>query len=322
MKKHAFLLIALLNSLLVFGNESISVGILNGPSCIPTGYMMENVSNVDGAKLSFEKFADPKALLPKLLKKEVDIGFLPVNVAAKVFNTSNGAIKIAAITGNGNIALVTKDPSIEDLEDLENKKVTVAGQGATPDYLFRYLLTENGVEIRKDGDDYGVELDFSIPTPQIAPSLLSNKITYAVVPEPFITVMQIKDKDIRVPIDFQEEYKEATGGVDDYPLTVMVVTKDFAENNADLLEEFLEEYEKSFKWTIKNPSKAGELSEKHNLGFQKPIATKAIPKSNYCFIEADEGQDAIEGLLDLFLNFAPEAIGGKLPTDDFYFVGD
>ena len=322
MKKIGFVLLALLNSLLVFGNESISIGILNGPSSIPTGYMMKNVSEIDGANLSFEKFADPKALLPKLLKKEVDIGFLPVNVAAKVFNSSNGAIKVAAITGNGNIALVTKDKSIKDLDDLENKKVYVAGQGATPDYLFRYLLDANDVEVREEGDDWGVELDFSIPTPQIAPSLLSDKITYAVVPEPFISVMQIKSKDVRVPIDFQKEYKKATGEDDDYPLTVMVVTKDFAENNADLLEEFLDEYKDSYKWTVKNPKKAGVLSEELDLGFKKPIAEKAIPKSNYCFVEAEDGQEAIESLLQLFLDFAPESIGGKLPTEDFYFVED
>ena len=144
----------------------------------------------------------------------------------------------------------------------------------------------------------------------------------AVVPEPFITVMQLQSKEIKVPIDFQKEYKEVIGRDEDYPLTVMVVTKEFAENNEELLNKFLKEYEESFEWTVKNPGKAGEFSEKYNLGFKKPIATKAIPKSNYCFIEAEKGQKAIEGLLKLFLDFAPESIGGKLPTDDFYFVED
>lgn len=319
MKKIGFVLFVLLNSLLVFGNESISVGILNGPSAIPIGYMKENVEKINNADLIIEKFADPKALLPKLIKKEVDIGFLPVNVAAKVFNSSNGAIKCCAVTGNGNIGLVTKDKSIKRLSDLEGKKVYVAGKGATPDYLFRYLLSENEIDISEEQNRDAVELDYSIPTNQLAAMLVSDKIKYAVIPEPFISAAQLKSKKVRVAIDFEEEYKTVTRNVSSYPLTVMVVTKEFAEENGELLEEFLEKYEDSYEWTVENPHKAGSLSEKHQLGFNQAIAVKAIPRSNYCFVEAEDGRADIESFLNLFLQYAPESIGGKLPADEFYY---
>ena len=311
MKKLGLVLIVLLNSLLVFGNESISVGILNGPSAIPAGYMMENVSKVNDADLSIEKFADPKALLPKLIKKEVDIGFLPVNVAAKVYNSSKGGVICCGITGNGNISLITKDKSVKSLDDLSGKKVNVAGQGATPDYLFKYILSSNNVD--------NVEFDFSIPTNQLAPMLISGKVEYAVVPEPFVSVAQMKSKDVTAAFNLQDEYRKITGSNKDYPLTLMVVTKEFAETHSDLLKAFLEEYEKSVNWTIANPSAAGKLSEKHNLGFKQPVAVKAIPNSNYCFVEAVDGKNEIESFLNLFLNYAPESIGGKLPDEGFYF---
>ena len=314
MKKFGLVLVVLLNSLLVFGNESISLGILNGPSAIPTGYMIENVTKINNTDLVIEKFATPQTLLPKLLKKEINIGFLPVNVAAKVFNSSNGAIVCCGISGNGNISLITKDKSIKRLSDLEGKKVYVAGQGATPDYLFQYLLSENQVE--------GVELDYSIPTNQLAAMVVSGKIEYAVVPEPFVSVAQLKDRKVRVALDFQKEYEKVCEESDIYPLTVIVARKEFAENNMELLDSFLEVYEDSYEWTVKNPHKAGALSEKHQLGFNQAVAVKAIPRSNYCFIEADEGKEDIEAFLNLFLAYAPEAIGGKLPADDFYFSTD
>ena len=53
MKKIGFALLMMLSSIFIFGNESISVGILNGPSSIPTGYMMENVTEIDNADLTF-----------------------------------------------------------------------------------------------------------------------------------------------------------------------------------------------------------------------------------------------------------------------------
>jgi len=298
--------------------QEIRLGVLNGPSCIPAGYLLDEKTPVKGAELTYEKFADPQALLPKMLKGEIDIGFLPANVAAKVYNSSNGALKICAITGNGNISLITTDPSIKQFADLKGKTVAVAGQGATPEYMMRYLLEKNGIEA--DTAD-GVTLDFSIPTAQIAAQLISGKIAYAVVPEPFATVAQTKSDKVIAAIDFQAEYEYFAGKGKIYPLTVMVVTKSFAEENSKLLKAFLKAYEASYKKTIQNPAQAGQLSEKFELGLAAAIVTKSIPKANYVYIAStsSKAKDKIEELLNVFLSFEPASIGGKLPDKDFYF---
>lgn len=304
----------------VFAAEAkeIRLGVLNGPSCIPAGYLLDDAAPVKGAKISYEKFADPQGLLPKMLKGEIDIGFLPANVAAKVYNSSNGAIKVCAITGNGNISLITTDSSVKQLADLKGKTVAVAGQGATPEYMFRYLLEKNGIAV--DSPD-GVSMDFSIPTAQIAAQLISGKIDYAVVPEPFATVAQTKSDKVFVAVDFQSEYEYFEGKGKVYPLTVMVVTKKFADSNSKLLKSFLTAYEKSYKNTIKNPKQAGELSEKFELGLAAGIVTASIPKANYVFVASSSGkaQPKIEELLNIFLSFEPTSIGGKLPDEGFYF---
>ena len=318
MKKIIFSVLAgfLLCSALVA--QEIRLGVLNGPSCIPAGYLLDEKTPVAGAKLSYEKFAEPTALLPKMLKGEIDIGFLPANVAAKVYNSSNGALLCCAITGNGNISLITTDKSIKQLSDLKGKTVAVAGQGATPEYMFRYLLEKNGIAADSSS---GVTLDFSIPTAQIAAQLISGKIAYAVVPEPFATVAQIKSDKVFVAVDFQSEYEFFAGKGKIYPLTVMVVTKAFAKDNASLLKNFLSAYEASYKRTLQNPKEAGQLSEKFELGLAAGVVTKSIPKANYVFIPSDSAiaKDKIEELLGIFLSFEPASIGGKLPDQNFYF---
>ena len=321
MKKIFFSLFAglvLCASVSAAANQEIRLGVLNGPSCIPAGYLLDQATPVKNAKLTWEKFADPQALLPKMLKGEVDIGFLPANVAAKVYNSSNGAIKVCAITGNGNISLITTDPNVKQISDLKGKTVAVAGQGATPEYMFRYLLEKNNMTV--DTPD-GVTMDFSIPTAQIAAQLISGKIEYAVVPEPFATVAQTKSDKVIAAIDFQAEYEYFEGKGKIYPLTVMVVTKSFAEKNAKLLKSFLSAYENSYKNTLKNPKQAGELCEKFELGLAAGIVTKSIPKANYVFIATTGGKakGKIEELLNIFLTFDATSIGGKLPDDGFYF---
>ena len=299
-----FLVLSLTLFINAFASET-RVGILNGPSCVPLVQMMEKKSNA-----SYTQFADPQALLPKMLKKEIDIGFLPANVAAKVYNSSSKALVMLAITGNGNIKLITSDTAVKDFSDLAGKTLYVAGQGATPDYLTRYLLDQNQVS---------AELSFSVPTPQIAAQLISKKIEYAVVPEPFATIAQLKSKDVKAAIDYQVEYSLVNGKDAEIPLTVLVTTRAFAEKNSKAINDFLKNYEKSYNWVVKHPVQAGNLCEKHNLGLAADVLAKAIPVSNYVYIPAKNGQKNVEDFLQILLEYSADSIGGKLPEADFYY---
>ena len=306
MKRIAILLIIFFITVSVFA-EPIRVGLLNGPTCVPAAYLMENYSDI-----SYEQFADPQALLPKMIKKEIDIGFMPVNVAAKVYNAGNKAIICSAVTGLGNLSLITTDETIKRFTDLKEKTVYIAGQGATPEYMMKYLLKENKVN--------DVTFDFSIPTTQIAAQLISGKIQYAVVPEPFATIAQIKSDKVRAALNLQNEYLALTGSKDIYPLSVMVVRAEFANENPELLEQFLAEYQKAVEWTIANPGEAGILTEKHRLGLIARIVEKAIPVSNYTYIPAKNAKSSIEELLKLFLENDKSSLGGKLPDGKFYYA--
>ena len=325
-KIFVFLVISLISLKLFSQAAQIRVGLLNGPTCVPAAYLMENKKTITGigadADFTYEKFAEPQALLPKMIKKEIDVGFMPVNVAAKVYNAGNKAIICCAVVGLGNLRLITTDESIKRFIDLKGKTVYVAGQGATPEYMLRYLLKENG--LTWTGDKPDVKMDFTIPTAQLAAQLISGKIQYAVVPEPFATIASVKSSKVIAPLDFQKEYLELTGKKTNelYPLSVMVVRADFAKENPKLLQSLLKEYDKAVSWTIKNPGKAGLLTEKNGLGLSAEIIEKAIPVSNYTFIPADSAKNSIEALLKLFLENEKTSIGGKLPDEGFYYKKD
>ncbi len=299
--------------------ETIRVSGLNGPSSIGLAYLFENPPVVEGIPSKFEVSASPDVLLPKLLKGEVDIGVLPANVAAKVYNANNGAILLAGITGQGMMSIVSKDTSVTKLEDLKGKKLTVAGQGGTPEYLIRYLCDANGIRI--GDDENSIELDFSIPTAEIAPALITGKTEYALLVEPFasVAIMQDQTKSLTRIIDMQELYMNTSGSKENYPVTALVVRKQFASENAKLLSDFLESIEMSINWVNENPKDAGTLVEKHALGLKAPLVTASIPTSSLSWISASEAQDSVEDLLGLFLNLAPDSIGGKLPDNGFYF---
>lgn len=295
--------------------ETVKVGILVGPSSIPLVKMMDSNEKINSKDVGYEQFSTPQNLLPKMLKNEIDIGFMPLNVAAKVFNSSGEKIICAAICGEGNLSLITKDKAVKKLSDLKNKTVTVAGKGATPEYIFKYVLCNNKLKI--DEQD-GVFLDFSTPTPSIAGLLISDKIKYAVLPEPFTSIVMSKSEESFYSIDLQKEFTKNSKLKTSYPLTVIVIRGEFAASNMDDVKEFLELYADSSLWVQKNPKDAGSLCEKLQIGVNADVAEVSIPKSAYVYKKAADSKKEIESLLKIFLEYDGSSIGGKLPSNNFY----
>lgn len=341
--------------------KQVRAGVLNGPSGIPCAYLIENKDTFGIKNLTFENFTSAQTELPKLLKGEIDIGFLPPNAAAKVFNAGNGAVVCLGITGNGNLFVISKKSGVHALESLRGKTVQCAGQGATPEYMLKYLLSKQNIPVNlnsqlpRDSKDLklsndskiaetsgnsqisrnsqaqrdlqysknlsksenAVTLDFSIPNANIAAALISDKIEYALVPEPFATVAETKSPDVKRVLDIQQLFAHQNGG--SYPMTLLVANAKFAKANKSTVEKFIQAYKQAFEWTVKNPSHAGALAEKNNLGLNAKIVEKAIPNAAFTWKSATDGRTEIESLLSIFLENAPESVGGKLPADEFYF---
>ena len=143
---------------------------------------------------------------------------------------------------------------------------------------------------------------------------------YAVVPEPFVTIAKTKSKKVRIAVDFQEEYKFFSKKQQTYPLTVLVARKDFIQNNPALIEKFLNEYQKSYEWTIQNPSAAGKLCEELDFGLNANIIEKSISNANYTFVKARESKEQIQEFLQILMKLDTKTTGDKLPEEDFYYA--
>jgi NitT/TauT family transport system substrate-binding protein len=49
------------------------------------------------------------------------------------------------------------------------------------------------------------------------------------------------------------------------------------------------------------------------------IAKKALPACNITFIEGDEMKEKLSGYLEVLYGQNEKAVGGVLPSDDFYY---
>jgi NitT/TauT family transport system substrate-binding protein len=292
------------------GVKPLTIYGIKGSSGVGIISLFEQPPRIPGFDVKVEALAQQDLMATRLISGEAKAGILPPNMAAKIASSGKD-IRAAAIIGNGMLSLLSSDASVRSIADLRGKTVEVAGQGATPEFVFRKLLEFNGLTPERD-----VALGYSMAPPEIAQSLIAGKVSVALLPEPFAT-MALAGKPDLISIDIQQEWSRA-GGRENFPMTLLVVDGYFADENPEAVREILNAAKASIEWVKAHPAEAGSLVEKHELGLRAPVVADAVPKSNYVFIPAAEGRTAIEALLNVFLAYAPASIGGALPGDRFY----
>lgn len=291
---------------------TIRVGALKGPTGIGMIHLFDATPILpQKASLSVEAVAATDVMTAKLMSGELDAAVLPINMAAKLY-AAGLPYRLVAVVGSGMVKILSSDASVKSIQDLCNKDVYVAGQGATPDYLLRTILAKAGIKADTD-----VRLIYSMPIPEIAASMVAGRISIAVVPEPFATLASSGNLAVTEPFSLTALWKDATGQ-DDYPMSAFVVRDTLITQRPLAVKAILDAYRSSIERVQADPSAAGVLVEKYDMGLKAAVAAKAIPRSAYVFIPAIKARSAVEQLLSVFLSFAPASIGGKLPEPSFY----
>jgi NitT/TauT family transport system substrate-binding protein len=297
--------------------QPLTVYAIKGPSGVGMIRLFENPPLVGGVAVKMEALAQADLMAARFISGEAKVGILPPNVAAKIASTGK-PIQIAAVTGTGMLSLLTGDGSVRSIADLRGKSVEVAGQGATPDYVFRRILLSRGLNPDRD-----LRLGYALAYPEIAQSLIAGRISTALLPEPFATMARNGKPELRLVSDIQAEWLNAVGSAAlppaaNYPMTVLVVDAAYAAAERETIRLILDALKASIAWVAANPREAGALVEKHDLGLPAAVVAAAIPRSNYVFIPAKEARPSLEALYRTFLEFSPDSIGGRLPADSFY----
>ncbi|MFP4563513.1 MAG: ABC transporter substrate-binding protein [Spirochaetia bacterium] len=293
--------------------DEIVIAALKGPSGIGMIRLFEEKPDL-GADVDteFQIVGSPDVMVSKILSGEVACAILPTNLAAKLYN---GGVPyyLGAVTGNGLLYLLSSDDSVTSLDDLRGREVYNIGQAATPDFILRYLLRERGIDPLND-----VTIRFTYNHAELAQNLIAGRVTTGVLPEPFVTMVTTQNRDVRIAVNFQEEWKEVRNTEQSFPMTCVVISKSFLAEHPEAVSRYLDAYRRSIEWVAANPAPAGGLAEKHGIGMKAAVAAQAIPRLNLTFATGEDARELMEPYLEVLLNFDPDSIGGKLPDEGFY----
>ena len=129
------------------------------------------------------------------------------------------------------------------------------------------------------------------------------------------------EKTLEVSLDLTKEWK-ALNGSDSLVQGCLVVRRAFLEEHFGAVQAFLAAYKESVEFLNANPKEAAALISETGIFENATIAEKAIPKCNICYLDGAEMKTAMEAYLTALASVNPNAIGGKLPEDDFYYVSE
>lgn len=99
---------------------------------------------------NFTMYGAADEIVPLLVKGELDAAAVPANLAATLYNKTNGAVEVACINTLGVLYIVENGETVNSVEDLKGQTIVTTGKGATPEYVLRYVLSENGIDPDSD----------------------------------------------------------------------------------------------------------------------------------------------------------------------------
>lgn len=295
----------------------MNIAVLKGPTGIGAVKLMEDSEKEETeCNYEFEIAGAPDEVVAKIVSGEIDVAAVPTNLAATLYNKTDGNVEIAAINTLGVLYLLEKGDTIHSIEDLAGKTVYASGQGATPEYVLNYLLQSKGITDAK--------IEYKAEHAELATALLSGNADNGLLPEPNVTAVLLKDPEIRIALDLTEEWGKLFQGTEKegnvLAMGCIIVRKDYLEKNPEAFNTFLKEYQASTHYANENIAQTAAFVEKYQIMASAAAAEKAIPNCNIVYIDGAEMKEAASAFFQVLYEANPKSIGGKLPEEDFYYA--
>lgn len=295
----------------------VNVGLIMGPPSMGMGWFINEAKEGNTYNnLNFEVGGvDYTALASKFNTGDYDIIHCPSNVGAILYNNED-LKEDAVVIDIGNLGLLyvmTTDPSVKSMQDLQGRNVYSIGEGGPPEYTMGYLLEQEGLD--------NVNMSFKSTPFEVLNLLQDEENSIALLPQPFVEVAKLLVPGIYTPIDITEEWNSLNleSGAESVT-TITIVRKSFLEEHEEAAVEYLNMCKKSVDYCLENPKEAADWTDEFETFLNGEVAEAAVPYVNMCAITGQEMKDKLSGFLQIMYDYNPDAVGGAMPGDDFYYI--
>ena len=293
---------------------TVRIGSLKGPTSMGLVELMDQAEKGEaGADYEFTMAAAADEINAAFLKGDLDIVLIPANVASVLYNKTDGQAVVLDINTLGVLYLLESGETVQSAADLKGRTIYLPGKGTTPDYALQYILAQNGLGMED------VDLQYKSEAAEVISALQEEPEALGLLPQPAVTTACMQNEGLRIALDLTEEWDKvsAEGSL---VTGVTLVRREFLEQHEALVQEFLSAHEESAKFTNENIEEAAEMVAALEIVPKAPVAAQAIPYCNITCMTGTDMQNTLSGYLTVLAGQNPEAVGGALPAEDFYYL--
>lgn len=284
----------------------------DGAPALALSKQLKEKKEYENYKITYEIVPGTTNLQARAL--EADIALVPTNLAAILYN-NNQEIKVAGSAVNGILYLIGKTP-LTSLNGLKGKVVHCLGEGNTPEFIFRYILNENGIACEKSDtviNSDTVSLKFVTEAQTIIQYMAAGQAEFAVLGEPQVTQALSRVSGFNLLFDLQEEYG---GG---YPQVSVMMKNSLLTDHKAFADSFIDDLALTGEWAKANASDA-QSALTANESKLTGLTAEIITRCNIKFSPSAQAKTAINQYLTVMAGFKAQFVGGKVPDDGFYYI--
>lgn len=282
---------------------------LKGPT---TMGLVNLMSSADGANYEFTMYGAADEIVPLLVKGELDAAAVPANLAATLYQKTEGAVEVACVNTLGVLYILENGETIQSVADLKGQTIVTTGKGTTPEYVLRYVLSQNGID-----PDADVTIEYCSEATEALSQVQAGMASIAMLPQPFVTSALSQVEGLRVALDMNEEWEAVAGS--QLVTGVLVARKDAVEADPAAFEAFLDGYAASVEAANTDLEGTAALCEQYGIVAKAALAQKALPACNIVFETGDQMKTDLVNYFQVLFDADPASVGGALPADDFYY---
>lgn len=217
-------------------SAQVNIGYFNNVTHAQALYMkaegaLENALGEE-KEVTWTAFNAGPAEVEALFAEDIDIGYIgPVPAINANVKSDGDVVILSGATKGGAVLITRKDAGITSVADLAGKNVAIPQIGNTQHLCLLNLLKENGLKPVTEGGDVTIS---AVSNADVANTMERGDIDAALVPEPWGATLMENGAELLL------DYNEIMGG--DYDVAVVVVRKEFLEENPDVVAKFLEQH--------------------------------------------------------------------------------
>ena len=292
--------------------DSIRIFAMKGPTGMGMTKMINDSADGNSA-YSFTIASSPDEIAAEVIKGSYDIAAVPANLAAVLYQKTDGNLMIGAVNTLGVLYILENGNTIQSISDLQGKTIYATGQASTPEYVLNYILEANKIDCK---------VIYLAEHAELATQMSAGSVVLGMLPVPNVTTVLAGNKDVRIALNLTEEWTKAAQKNGDSSALYqgcIVIRREFAEKYPDALKEFLKDYEASVEFVNTNHDEAASMMEAAGIIPKAAVAKKAIPDANIVYLAGDEMKAGLNGFFEVLYRFNPASVGGSLPDENIFY---